>query len=226
MRAGGDAVPGPSGWDFVLKYLVVERTKKERNMMTIDKNKMVSIEEAAAQVKIVATRLALMHMAYARTVVAELGDKKGKKTVLKAMMEYGRMVGERTRKGEQDLPFYGLHEKYSYGKEEFLDTREMPADQSEEMDWDEFKVYGCVLSRVFQEYGEEELGVLYCYVDAAKTMATGSAEKLIHTACEVCGDDHCAFSSVAATDLELRMFEKKDPDWQDVDPLLVKGIKS
>ena len=137
----------------------------------IDMDKMVPVEEAAAQVKVVATRLALMHIAYARTLVEELGEDKAKETVIKAMMEYGRMVGERNQAGEQDLPFYGLHEKYSYKKEEFQDTRDLPAEETGEMDWDAFKVYGCVLSEVFQEYGEMELGRLYCFVDAAKTMA-------------------------------------------------------
>jgi len=118
-----------------------------------DKDKMVSVEEAAAQVKVVATRLALMHIAYARTLVEELGEDTAKDTVIKAMMEYGRMVGERNKAGEQDLPFYGLHEKYSYKQEDFLDFRELPAEQTEEVDWDAFKVYGCVLSEVFQEYG-------------------------------------------------------------------------
>jgi len=188
----------------------------------VNKDKMASIEEAASQVKVVATRLALMHLAYARTLVEELGKDKAKNAVVKAMMEYGRMVGERNKAGEQDLPFYGLHEKYSYREEEFLDIREMPSEQTEEMDWDAFKVYGCVLSEIFQEYGENELGRLYCFVDAAKTMAAGSSEKLIHTACEVCGDDHCAFKSVATTAEELKMFENKNPKWKDIDPVLAK----
>ena len=188
----------------------------------IDKDKMVSVEEAAAQVKVVATRLALMHIAYARTLVEELGEDTAKDTVIKAMMEYGRMVGERNKAGEQDLPFYGLHEKYSYRHEDYQDFRELPAEQTEEVDWDAFKVYGCVLSEVFQEYGEMELGRLYCFVDAAKTMAGGSSKKLIHTACEVCGDDHCAFKSVPATEKELRMFEEKNPKWKNIDPILVK----
>jgi len=164
----------------------------------------------------------LMHIAYARTLVEELGEKKAKDMVLKAMMEYGRMVGERNRAGEQDLPFYGLHEKYSYKEEEFLDTRDMPQDHTEEMDWDAFKVYGCVLSQVFKKYDEMELGRLYCFVDAAKTMAVGSSHKLIHTACEVCGDDHCAFESTPATEAEIKMFKNKNLKWKDVDPILVK----
>lgn len=188
-----------------------------------DKRKMVSVEEAASQVKVVATRLALMHLAYARTLVKELEGDQARDIIVKAMMAYGQMIGERNKRGEQDLPFYGMHEKYSYKEEEFLDTRDMPSDQSGEIDLESLKVHGCVLSQVFREYDEAELGSLYCFVDAAKTMAAESAHKLIHTACEVCGDDHCAFTSVPTTPAEIRMFEEKDPDWKNVDPILVKG---
>ena len=185
-------------------------------------NKMVSVEEAASQVKVVAIRLALMHLAYARTLAEELDGDQAKDIIIKAMMTYGQMIGERNKKGEQDLPYYGMHEKYSYKEQEFLDTRDMPSDQSGEMDFDSFKVYGCVLSQIFREYDEAELGSLYCFVDAAKTMAAESTHKLIHTACEVCGDDHCAFKSVPTTVAELRMFEERNSDWKNVDPVLVK----
>ena len=185
-------------------------------------NKMVSVEEAASQVKVVAIRLALMHLAYARTLAEELDGDQAKDIIIKAMMTYGQMIGERNKKGEQDLPYYGMHEKYSYKEQEFLDTRDMPSDQSGEMDFDSFKVYGCVLSQIFREYDEAELGSLYCFVDAAKTMAAESTHKLIHTACVVCGDDHCAFKSVPTTVAELRMFEERNSDWKNVDPVLVK----
>ncbi|MFW2367142.1 MAG: L-2-amino-thiazoline-4-carboxylic acid hydrolase [Desulforhopalus sp.] len=187
--------------------------------------KMVSVEEAASQVKVVAIRLALMHLAYARTLVEELDGDQAKDIIIKAMMTYGQMIGERNKKGEQDLPYYGMHEKYSYKEQEFRDTRDMPSDQSGEIDFDSFKVYGCVLSQIFKEYDEAELGSLYCFVDAAKTMAAESTHKLIHTACEVCGDDHCAFKSEATTVAELRMFEERNSDWKNVDPILATKRK-
>ena len=188
-----------------------------------DKDKMVSLEEAAAQVKVVAVRLGLMHLAFARTLVEELGEEKGKNVVLKAIMEYGRLVGERNRAGKQDLPFYGLHEKYSHCNRDYVDAREVPKGKDGKTDYSDFKAHDCVLAQVFLEYDEPELGSLYCFVDAAKSMAADPHDKLIHTACQVCGDDHCAFETIPATEEERKDFENKDLRWQEVDPILVKG---
>ena len=109
--------------------------------------KMVSLEEARTQVKVVARRLALMHLAYARMLVDELGEAAAKDIVVKAMMEYGRLVGERNKSGGQDLPYFGLHEKYIYGEQEYLDTRELDLKEGQVFDWSRFKVKGCVLAR-------------------------------------------------------------------------------
>ena len=133
--------------------------------------KMVPLDEARFQVKVMARRLALMHLAFAKTLGEELGEPAARDIVVKAMMAYGQLVGERNKAGGQDLPYYGLHEKYIYGEHEFLDTRELDLDEGEVFDWSKYKVQGCVLAQVFQEMGETELGRLYCYVDAAKSMA-------------------------------------------------------
>jgi hypothetical protein len=181
---------------------------------------MVSLEEARVQVKVVARRLALMHLAYARTLVDELGEAAAKDIVVKAMMEYGRLVGERTKSGGQDLPYYGLHESYRYGDQAYLDTRELALAEGEVFDWSRFKVKGCVLAQVFQEMGETELGRLYCYVDAAKSMAVDPSQKLVHTACEPCGDDHCAFQKRPTSETEKQDFVDKNLRWKAVDPIL------
>lgn len=187
-----------------------------------EEQKMVGRDEAADQVRVVATRLALMHLAFARTLVNELGESHGKSLVVKAMMEYGRLAGLRNRAGGQDLPHYGLHDGYSYKGREYTDSREIPPEPDGKLDYTAFKVHGCVLGQIFREYGEQELGRLYCYVDAAKTMAADPGHKLIHTACTVCGDNHCAFDLQPATDEEMAAFENKDDTWQTVDPYLLK----
>lgn len=184
--------------------------------------KSVSLEEASAQVRVTAVRLALMHLAYASTIVDELGDDKGKKLIRKAMMEYGRLVGERNKAGGQDLPFYGLHESYEYKDQDYIDSRELPKEDVHGWSWDHFKVHGCVLSQVFKEYGQEELGRLYCYVDAAKSMSADPERVLIHTACEVCDDDHCAFELVPSSEAERKAFLDQDDQWHQVDPLLAE----
>ena len=190
--------------------------------MMNDKDKTVPLREAMEQVGVVGARLALMHLAYARILVGELGEVKGKEAVVRAMMEYGRLVGERNKSGKQDLPYYGFHDKYIYKDESFVDMREKPA-PGEEMDLSQYKVEGCILSKVFRELGEKELGCLYCYVDAAKSMAADSGQKLIHTACEVLDDGYCGFNVLPTTDKERRDFEEMNIEWKETDPILDRG---
>jgi hypothetical protein len=163
-----------------------------------------------------------MHLAYARVLVRELGEENGKDAIIKAMMEYGKLVGQRKKAGKQDLPWYGFHDKYVYQEEEFVDTRDQP---SKDFDFSLYKVFGCILAKTFVEYGEPELGALYCYVDAAKSMAADPTSKLIHTACEVCGDEFCAFDYIPATEEERTDFEEQNPKWKKVDIILLMDEK-
>jgi hypothetical protein len=191
--------------------------------MTKKKEKSVPLQEAAEQVRVTGVRLALMHLAFSKILVEELGEKRGKEAIVKAMIEYGQKVGERIKAGHQDLPFYGFHEKYTYEGQEFIDTREKPGGAGKEFDLSRYRVYGCVLAKTFLECGEKELGCLYCYVDSAKSMAADPDEKLIHTACEAVRDGYCAFMSLPTTEKERKDFECKRAGWRRVDPILVKG---
>jgi L-2-amino-thiazoline-4-carboxylic acid hydrolase-like protein len=190
-----------------------------------ENTKMVPMDEAAEQVRVTAVRLALMHIAFARTLVEELGEKKGKETALKAIMEYGRMVGERNRAGAQDMPHYGLHRSYAYGEKAHVDGRDNLLDDGEAFDYSRFKVHGCTLAEVFLEYDEPELGCLYCYVDAAKSMGADPSHKLVHTKCELLGDDCCSFKLTPTSQQEQEDFRAKNLKWKDADPILVKGSK-
>lgn len=187
-----------------------------------DKEKKVPLDEAMEQVRVVGARLAMMHLAYAQLLVEVHGPQKGKDLIIKAMMRYGKMVGERNKSGQQDLPVYGFHDKYVYENEAFIDTR----DQSEEdINLSAYKVFGCILAKTFLELGEPELGALYCYVDPAKSMAVDPSAKLIHTACEVCGDAYCGFERVPTTNEEQGDFKRNDARWKNVDPILLNKKK-
>ncbi len=188
-----------------------------------EKEKSVPLKEAIEQVKVIGIRLALMHLSYSKTLVEELGEEKGKEAIIKTMMEYGKMVGARNKAGRQDLPFYGIHEKYTYEDKEFVDTREKPMAAGENFDFSRYRVEGCILAKTFQEYGEKELGCLYCYVDSAKSMATDPNQKLMHTACEVLEDNCCTFDLIPTTKKEQNDFESKNVEWKEVDQILVKG---
>ena len=54
----------------------------------------VALEEARGQVSKVCRRLGLLHLSFAKTLVEELGEKKGKQLVLKAIKDYGTRIGE------------------------------------------------------------------------------------------------------------------------------------
>jgi hypothetical protein len=160
-------------------------------------------KEAIHEVEVAIARLALLHLSFSKTLVEEFGEEKGKEVIIKSIMEYGRRVGEGTKRGLQDLPKYGVYGKYEAGR-----------------------VYDCVLARVFKEYGAEDLGCLYCYVDPAKSMATDPSQKFIHTTCAACGDDYCTFELASTSEKEREDFKNRSKDWKYVDPRIAEGSGS
>jgi hypothetical protein len=167
-----------------------------------EKEGFVSLSEAADEVAVAVTRLALLHLSFSKTLVEEFGEKKGKELVIRSILEYGKRVGERIKRGLPDLPKYGVHGEY---KDE--------------------KVYDCVLAKTFHEYGEEDIGCLYCYVDPAKSMAVDLNSKLIHKDCAACGDDYCTFEEAPTTSKERAYFKSIKNDWRNIDARLVEGSK-
>ena len=162
----------------------------------------VPLAEAKGEVEIAVTRLALLHLSFSRTLVEELGEKKGKELIVKSICEYGKRIGARTRQGHRDLPKYGVTGKFEDGK-----------------------AYDCVLGRTFQENGEEEIGCLYCYVDPAKSMAVDPGKKLVHKTSLACGDEDCSFAWLPTTPKERKDFADNTADWRLVDPRLDRGSK-
>lgn len=163
------------------------------------KQKLVPLEEATREVEIAITRVALLHLSFSKVLVEELGEEKGKELIVKAILEYGKHVGERVKRGLPDLPRYGVYGARRNGR-----------------------VYDCVFAKVFREYGEEKLGCLYCYVDPAKAMAANPMRKVIHATCAACGDEYCTFEGHPTTKKERKDFAARDKDWRNVDPRLAR----
>ena len=186
--------------------------KRSRGKRGVDGKEIVTLEEAKEQVGIALTRAALLHLAFARTLVEEFGEEKGKELVLRAIMEYGRRVGERVKRGLPDTPKYGIFRTEVLGG-------------SGDKWFQNYKAYDCVFARTFKEYAELDLGYLYCYVDAAKTMAADPSQKLIHRDCAACGDDFCTFGILPTTEQERGDFRSKRSDWKNVDPRLAEGVR-
>jgi hypothetical protein len=73
---------------------------------------------------------------------------------------------------------------------------------------------------VFQEQDAADVGYLYCYVDAAKTMSENPETKLIHLTCETCDDETCTFDMQPTTEEEREAFRNRTSEWRKVDPRL------
>ncbi len=182
--------------------------------MTTEQEK-VTLEEAEEQVRKVCVRLALLHISYARTLVNEFGEKKGKQLILKAIKDYGTRTGEKAKANaaaqgldnnpanfKDDLPSYGMHT----GRE----AVEVDGERRS-------RAYGCVMGEVWNELGECELGRLYCYVDPAKYMAFNPDFKMIHLKALPDGDQHCELAVRPTTDQEREDFAAEDKDWSYID---------
>jgi hypothetical protein len=164
----------------------------------------VPLAEARVQVEAAITRLALLHLAFSKMLVDEFGFKKGKDLIMRSILQYGRWVGERMKRGLPDYPSakYGAY-----------------------VECDNGKVYDCVLARIFREYGELDLGGLYCYVDPAKIMAVDLSKKLVHNDCAAFGDEYCTFAELPTCEKERSDFTKSGLDWKYVDARLARGTK-
>ena len=139
-----------------------------------DQEEMIPKADAIRAVELTCRRLGLLHLAFAMTLVKELGEEKGEELTTKAIKEYARMIGEKKKAQAEDqgleltvdsfrklsdLPALGMHS----GREEVVVEGEKRA-----------RVYGCVMSQVWREYDQDKLGRIYCYVDPASTMALQS----------------------------------------------------
>lgn len=176
----------------------------------------VALGEAEEQVRRVSVRLGLLHLSFARTLADELGDKKGKELILKAIKDYGTRIGEKAKveamtqgldntpaNFKEDLPLYGMHERRGEAIEVDGEVRR--------------RAYGCVMAKVWNELGEGELGRLYCYVDPAKYMAFNPNFKLCHVRALQDGDECCEFAVRPTTEQERKDFADKDKDWSYMD---------
>lgn len=160
----------------------------------------VPLREAENEVKVVTQRLALLHLAYAKTMVEEFGWERGKQLILDSVKRYSEYVAERTRQGHQGLPKYGFWERR------------------------EGKPSLCELGKMMLELGEPELGAMYCLIDPAKTMVADPSKKLVHTRCMILGHDECSFETLPTTDEDRRDFHENG-DWGHVDKLIDDYLK-
>jgi len=179
----------------------------------------VSLEEARAEVEIVARRLAMLHLALAKTLTETLGREEGTRLVGEVIKRYGSMIGEEVRERvesqglatepenygvgqSRDLPRFGMHER--------AEVLEVHGERR-------VRAYGCTLAKVWRERGEDRLGRLYCYVDPAKYMAYNPDYKLAHVRAIPDGDPFCELCVQRTTAEERRDFATQGGSWFHID---------
>ena len=177
--------------------------------------KLVPFDEAREQIERVCRRLAMLHIAYARTLADEFGVEEGKRLALRAIKDYGKRIGEDSLKRtlakgldnmpenySEDLPTYGLYENL-----ERLETEKGKT----------MRLKGCTMGKTWKEMGEEELGRIYCYVDPAKSMAFNPDWALVHSRCMPDGDEFCDLHYRKTSKKEKEEFLEKATDLSKID---------
>jgi len=179
----------------------------------------VDRKEAERAVAITASRLALLHLCYAQTLVEELGEKWGRELAARAIKRYGQEIGRDVQRAvvaaglepepsnygrgdAADLPGFGMHER--------IETFEEDGQAR-------VRAYGCTLAKLWRQKGGDDLGRIYCLVDPAKYMAYNPGYRMVHLKCVPDGDAFCEFAVVPTSAAERELFEKDDPGWTVID---------
>ncbi len=154
-----------------------------------NKRELVSADEARKAVQDMGRRVGLLHMCYARALVEELGQEKGRELITKAIWDYGTKIGERTRERIVAQGLEPTHENFGKGSDLSpigFDHREVVVDGEPRT-----RGFDCAIAETWREHGEEELGGLYCLVDPAKMQAYDPNWTMVHVKKVPDGDEHC-----------------------------------
>lgn len=149
----------------------------------------IPYDEAREAVLAMARRVALLHMAYSRTLVDELGEERGRTLIERAIRAYGCHIGERTRARVEALGLEPQPDNFAQGSD--LSPLGFPAESVTVDGEARSRCWSCVLADVWHAYGEQALGSLYCGVDPAKMEAYNSDWTMVHTRKIPDGDECC-----------------------------------
>ena len=149
----------------------------------------VSADEARGAIEAMSRRVGLLHLCYARTLVRELGEARGRELIEQSIWDYGTEVGLATRQRVEDLGLDPTPANMGAGSDLSplgFDHRRATVDGEPRI-----QSMSCALADVWREYGEEDLGQLYCLVDPAKMQAYAPELTLVHTKRIPLGDECC-----------------------------------
>ena len=177
----------------------------------------ISLEEAKKQVALASRRLGLLHLAFAEVLVNEMGEEEGKKCVARAIKEYSRKIGSAKRERAFSMglepsaeTFFEVSDLPSIGMHEGVEELEVDGEKR-------YRAYGCVMGRVWQEFGAGDLGRIYCYVDPASSMEFDPQCKFVHTKAIPDGDDCCELVMRPTNQKDRDEFALPDTDWDAVE---------
>jgi len=179
----------------------------------------LTYDEAAHEVRLVSRRIALLHLAFSQAAIETLGDVAGRRLITDAIKTYGTLIGHEVwsavlRQGLDPTP-----ENFGVGDSRCLPrlgmhTRSETAAVDGEL---QPRAYGCVMADVWEEYGAQGLGRLYCLVDPAKYMAYNPNYTMAHVRARPSGDAFCEFCIRPTTEEERAAFAARDGDWTSAD---------
>ncbi len=173
----------------------------------------ISMDDAKMQVALASRRLGLLHLAFSEVLVDTLGEEEGRKTIVRAIEEYSRKIGnakaERARAAGLEASaetFFEMGDLPSIGMHEGVEEVEVDGEKR-------YRAYGCVMGRVWREFGGDSLGRIYCYVDPASSMVFDPRCKFVHTKAIPDGDEYCELVMRPTTDKDRADFESDDTNW-------------
>ena len=147
----------------------------------------VDREQAFREVLAMIRRTALIHYCYAKTLVEEFGEEKGRELILKAIRSYGEEVGKGVRETARAKGLEPLPENY----QEDLPSLGWEIERVVVDGEPRARVHVCHLANVWKELGAPELGRLYCCVDQAKYEAYNPDLVCVHERNLLDGDPFC-----------------------------------
>ncbi len=176
---------------------------------------MILLKEAAREVELVSRRVALLHLSYAKMLTEEFGERHGKELILKAIKDYGKCIGEKRRDEIEERGMEPVPE--NFGKGDAMRIPRFGMHSRLEDSGRSMKLHGCVMGKLWREYGEEDLGKLYCYVDPAKYMGFNEYYIQVHEKAMPAGHEYCEFMVRPSTEAEKELFSSEEKDFSDID---------
>ena len=177
----------------------------------------IPLEEAKREVALASRRLGLLHLAFAEVLVETLGEEEGRKTIVRAIEEYSKKIGQAKADRARDVglepnaeTFFEMSDLPSIGMHEGVEEVEVDGEKR-------VRAYGCVMGRVWHEYGGDSLGRIYCYVDPASSMAFDQGCKFVHTKALPDGDEYCELVMRPTTQKDREAVASPDTDWDAIE---------